>query len=164
LRYRDPKRMGKVYLLPEGVDREVAGWADLGPDADDPDLDLVAWEARIRHHGGELMNLLKNQRFVAGIGNGYSDEILWAARLAPFRRRQSLAGEEVERLWRATREVMAWAIQELRLRVPPHFEIEVRDFLRVHGRGGQPCPRCGATLSQVSPGGFVTTWCRSCQV
>jgi formamidopyrimidine-DNA glycosylase len=164
LRYRDPRRMGKLYLLPSGVDRQVAGWDELGPDADDPGLDLAAWRVRIARHGGELMNLLRNQRFVAGIGNGYSDEILWSARLAPFRRRQSLADEEVERLWRATGEVMAWAIEELRRRVPPRFEVEARDFLRVHGRGGQACPRCGSTLSQVSPGGLVTTWCRTCQV
>lgn len=163
LRYRDPRRMGKVYLLPAGVQREVAGWADLGPDVDDPGLDLEAWEARIRRHHGELHALLKNQAFVAGIGNAYSDEVLWAARLAPFRKRASLASEESEVLWRASRETIAWAISEVRRRVPPRFEEQARDFLRVHLRGGQPCPRCGATLAEVSPGGFVTTWCRACQ-
>jgi formamidopyrimidine-DNA glycosylase len=164
LRYRDPKRMGKVYVVPHGVERPIAGWTELGPDADDPALDLPAWRARIARHTGELQSLLKNQSFVAGIGNGYSDEVLWAARLAPFRKRSSLAGEEVERLWRATPEVMRWAIDELRERVPPHFEVEQRAFLNVHRKGGQACPRCGTTLSEVSPGGFVTTWCRGCQV
>jgi formamidopyrimidine-DNA glycosylase len=163
LRYRDPRRMGKVYLLPTGVQREVAGWADLGPDVDDPKLDLDVWEARIRRHHGELHTLLKDQAFVAGIGNAYSDEVLWAARLAPFRRRTSLAREESGALWRASRETMAWAISEVRRRVPPRFEVQARDFLKVHLRGGQPCPRCGAALAQVSPGGFVTTWCRACQ-
>jgi formamidopyrimidine-DNA glycosylase len=164
LRYRDPKRMGKVYVVPYGVQRAIAGWEELGPDADDPALDLGAWRSRIARHSGELQTLLKNQAFVAGIGNGYSDEILWAARLAPFRKRSSLADEEVERLWRATPEVMRWAIAELRDRVPPRFEVEQRAFLNVHRKGGQPCPRCGTTLSEVSPGGFVTTWCRGCQV
>ena len=163
LRYRDPKKMGKVYLLPAGLDRDIPGWDALGPDADDPALDLSSWQSRIRRHNGELHNLLKNQEFVAGIGNAYSDEVLWAARIAPFRKRPSLAAEESERLWRASHEVMAWAIAELRVRVPPHFEKQARDFLRVHLKGGQPCPRCGATLSEVAPGGFVTTWCRSCQ-
>lgn len=164
LRYRDPKKMGKVYLLPAGLDREVAGWEGLGPDADDEALDLRSWQERIRKHTGELQNLLKNQEFVAGIGNGYSDEVLWAARLAPFRKRSTLADEESERLWRASHEVMAWAVEELRERVPPTFEKEVRDFLRVHRKGGSPCPRCGTTISEVAPGGFVTSWCRACQV
>jgi formamidopyrimidine-DNA glycosylase len=163
LRYRDATRMGKIYLMPAGVAREMAGWAEQGPDADDPELDLATWRRRIARHRGELKGLLKNQAFVAGIGNGYSDEILWAARLAPFRKRSSLPGDEVDALYRATREVLAWAIDELHQRVPPRFEVEVRDFLRVHRKGGQPCPRCGTVLSEISPGGFVTTFCRSCQ-
>ncbi len=163
LRYRDPRKMGKVYLLPEGVEREVVGWDTLGPDADDDAFDFETWAARIKRHNGELQNLLKNQEFMAGIGNAYSDEILWAARVAPFRRRSSLAPEESEALWRAAREVCEWAVGELRVRVPPTFEKQARDFLRVHLRGGQPCLRCGATISEVSPGGFTTSWCRSCQ-
>ena len=67
-------------------------------------------ETRIAKHAGELKNLLKNQAFVAGIGNGYSDEILWAAGLNPFRKRSTLAPEEVDRLYAAARDVPAWAI------------------------------------------------------
>ena len=163
LRYRDPTRMGKVYVLPKGVTRPIAGWDEQGPDVDDPALDLATWRTRIAKHSGELKNLLKNQAFVAGIGNGYSDEILWAAKLLPFRKRSDLAADEVDRLYAAAREVPAWAIGELRQRVPPRFEVEQRDFLKVHRKGGQPCPRCGTTLSEISPGGFVTTFCRGCQ-
>jgi formamidopyrimidine-DNA glycosylase len=163
LRYRDPTKMGKVYLVPAGSDRPIPGWAEQGPDADDPALDLATWRTRIARHSGELKNLLRNQQFVAGIGNGYSDEILWAARLAPFRKRSTLAAEESDRLFAATREVLAWAIEELRERVPPRFEVEARDFLRVHRKGGRACPRCGSTISEISPGGFVTSFCRSCQ-
>lgn len=163
LRYRDLRKMGKVYLVPAGLAREVVGWDALGPDADDVTFDLATWQARIKRHNGELQNLLKNQEFMAGIGNAYSDEILWAARVAPFRRRASLAAEESQALWRAAHEVPTWAIEELRGRVPPTFEKQARGFLRVHLKGGEPCPRCGATLSEVSPGGFTTTWCRACQ-
>ena len=140
LRYRDPKKMGKVYILPAHIDREVVGWSELGPDVDDASLDLDTWQGRIKRHNGELQNLLKNQQFVAGIGNAYSDEVLWAARIAPFRKRASLAPEESERLWRASREVMAWAVDELRERVPPTFEKQARDFLRVHLKGGNGVP------------------------
>ncbi len=164
VRYRDPTQMGKVYLLPTGLDRAVPGLdEELGPDADDPGLSLEDWRARIRRHPGELKNLLKNQAFVAGIGNAYSDEILHAARLLPFRKRTSLAPEEVDALFGATRSTLTDAIEVLRARVPPTFETQVRDFLAVHGKGGSPCPRCGTRITEVQPGGFVTSYCRGCQ-
>ena len=165
VRYRDPTQMGKVYLRPAGVDRPVPGLGapDQGPDADDPALTLEIWRDRIRRHPGELKNLLRNQAFVAGIGNAYSDEILHAARLLPFRKRSSLAAEEVDALYAATRTTLATAIGILRERVPPTFERQVRDFLAVHDRGGQPCPRCGARITEVRAGGFITSYCRACQ-
>jgi formamidopyrimidine-DNA glycosylase len=163
LRYRDATRMGKIYVLPGGVARPVAGWDEMGPDADDPALTLDVWRARIGKYQGELKNVLRNQAFVAGIGNAYSDEILWAAKLAPFRKRSSLAAAEVDALYEAMREVLPWAIGELRRLVPPRLEVEQRAFLKVHRHGGDPCPRCGSKLSEVSAGGFVTTFCRTCQ-
>ena len=164
VRYRDPTQMGKVYLLPAGLDRTVPGLDDeMGPDADDPDLTLEIWRARIRRHPGELKNVLKNQSFVAGIGNAYSDEILHGAGLLPFRKRSTLAAEEVDDLYEATRTTLARAIDTLRVRVPPTFENQVRDFLAVHGKGGTACPRCGTRISEVKPGGFVTSYCRGCQ-
>ena len=165
VRYRDPSQMGKVYLLPAGVDRPVPGMGEgeQGPDADDPELDLETWRARIRRHPGELKNLLRNQGFVAGIGNAYSDEVLHAAGLLPFRKRSSLAAEEIDQLYWATRETLDNAVNVLRERVPPTFEQQVRDFLTVHMKGGQPCPRCGTRISEVKAGGFVTSYCRGCQ-
>jgi formamidopyrimidine-DNA glycosylase len=165
VRYRDPTQMGKVYLVPAGVTRAVPGLTDeeLGPDADDPALTLEAWRTRIRRHPGELKNLLKNQAFIAGIGNAYSDEILHAAGLLPFRKRSTLAAEEIDALYEATRATIANAIDVLRVRVPPTFEKQARDWLAVHDKGGEPCPRCGTRISEVKPGGFVTSFCRGCQ-
>jgi len=163
MRYRDSTRMGKIYLMPAGVTRAVAGWDEQGPEADDPALTLDVWRARIAKHNGELKNLLRNQSFVSGIGNAYSDEILWEARLAPFRTRASLAPTEVDALYEATRKVLSWAIEELRRLVPPRLELEQRKFLNVHWKGGEPCPRCGTRISEVKAGGFVTNWCRGCQ-
>ena len=157
--------MGKVYLRPDGVDRPVPGLGepDQGPEADDPGLTIEVWRDRIRRHPGELKNLLRNQSFVSGIGNAYSDEILHAARLLPFRKRSSLAPEEVDALYLATRATLADAIDVLRARVPPTFERQVRDFLAVHDKGGQPCPRCGTKITEVRAGGFITSFCRGCQ-
>jgi formamidopyrimidine-DNA glycosylase len=165
VRYRDPTQMGKVYLLPARLDRIVPGLGEgeLGPDADDPGLTLDVWRQRIRRHPGELKNLLKNQAFIAGVGNAYSDEILHAARLLPFRKRSDLAPEEIDALHDATRSTLLAAVEVLRRRVPPTFEKQVRDFLAVHDKGGTPCPRCGTKITEVNPGGFVTSYCRGCQ-
>ncbi len=165
IRYRDPTRMGKVYLEPPGTNRPIPGLApgELGPEIDDPALTLHVWRARIRRHPGELKNLLKNQAFVSGLGNAYSDEALHAARLLPFRARRSLSPEEIDALYEGARSTVAHAIEVLRERVPPTFETQVRDFLAVHNKGGEACPRCGARITQVSPGGFVTSYCRGCQ-
>jgi formamidopyrimidine-DNA glycosylase len=165
IRYRDPTQMGKVYLVPAGVDRPVPGLGpeEIGPDADDPALTIETWRERIKRHPGELKNLLRNQSFVAGIGNAYSDEILHAARLLPFRKRSTLATEEVDALYTGTRETLSRAIEVLRERVPPTFETQVRDFLAVHMKGGEACPRCGARITEVKAGGFVTSYCRGCQ-
>ncbi len=165
VRYRDPTQMGKVYLQPAGIDRPVAGLGgdDQGPDADDPSLTLDVWRTRIKRHPGELKNLLRNQAFVAGIGNAYSDEILHAAGLLPFRKRASLAAEEADALYASMRTTLATAVDVLRDRVPPTFERQVRDFLAVHDKGGQPCPRCGTRITEVRAGGFITSYCRGCQ-
>jgi len=165
VRYKDPTQMGKVYLLPAGIDRPVPGRGpgEMGPDALDAGLTQDAWRERIRKHPGELKNLLRNQAFVAGIGNAYSDEILFAARLLPFRKRSSLAAEEIDDLYTAMRSTLAASVELLRQRVPPTFEKQVRDHLAVHNRGGQPCPRCGAKITHVTAGGFPTGFCRGCQ-
>jgi formamidopyrimidine-DNA glycosylase len=165
IRYRDPTQMGKVYLKPAGVERPVPGLGagEQGPEVDDARLTLEVWRERIRRHPGELKNLLRNQAFVAGIGNAYSDEILHAAGLLPFRKRSSLATEEIDSLYVAMRTTIGDAIAILRERVPPTFETQVRDFLAVHNKGGQACPRCGTRITEVKAGGFITSYCRGCQ-
>ncbi|HEX2193665.1 MAG TPA: DNA-formamidopyrimidine glycosylase family protein [Candidatus Limnocylindria bacterium] len=162
IRYVDREMLGKLYLVgPDALD-ELPGWREMGPDADDPELTLERFRDRIRRHPGELKALLRNPRFVAGIGNAYSDEILWRARLAPFRKRSSLRPEEIDRLYAAMREVLAEAIERLRQLVPPDVHVQHREFLQVHLRGGQPCPRCGRALRQIG-GSEATTFCRACQ-
>ena len=162
LRYVDREMLGKLYLVPPNRLDEIAGWAEMGPDADDPELTIDRFRERIRRHPGELKPLLRNSRFVAGIGNAYSDEILWEARLAPFRRRSSLRPDDVDRLYHAMRSVLADAVERLRVLVPPEIQSQHREFLKVHLRGGEPCPRCGRELRQIG-GREATTFCRTCQ-
>ena len=99
---------------------------------------------------------------MAGIGNAYCDEILWEAKLAPLRQRSSLKPEEIDQLYAAMRSVLADATERLRDLVPPNIELQHREFLKVHLRGGEPCPRCGRLLRQIG-GDEATTFCRTCQ-
>jgi formamidopyrimidine-DNA glycosylase len=162
LRYVDREMLGKLYLVAPDALNEIPGWSEMGPDADDPELTLDAFRQRIRRHPGELKPLLRNHRFVAGIGNAYSDEILWAAQLAPFRKRSSLSDDQIAALYGAMRAVLADAVARIRVSVPPNIETQDRSFLKVHLRGGQPCPRCGRELRQIG-GREATTFCRTCQ-
>jgi formamidopyrimidine-DNA glycosylase len=162
LRYVDREMLGKLYLAaPDALDT-IPGWAEMGPDADDPNLTLEVFRQRIRRHPGELKSLLRNSKFVAGIGNAYSDEILWAAQLAPLRRRSTLTPEEIDRLYAAMRSVLEDAKARLEVIVPPNIEQQHREFLKVHLHGGEPCPRCGKPLRQIG-GDEATTFCRTCQ-
>ena len=95
--------------------------------------------------------------------NAYADEILWSARLYPFRRRTDLSDVEIAQLYAAMRSVLSEAIATLRERMGENIDVEVRDFLSVHGKAGQPCPRCGSPISQVKRQRMATHFCRTCQ-
>jgi formamidopyrimidine-DNA glycosylase len=161
LRYHDAADMGKIYLTTD-LDA-VPGFAGQGPEATDPALTLDAFRARLRGRRGEIKGVLTDQSFVAGIGNAYADEILWAAHIYPFRFANRLSVAEVATLYEAMRAVLAAAIEMLHAQVGDAIDVEVRDFLSVHGKAGQPCPRCGATISEVQRNRIATQFCRTCQ-
>jgi formamidopyrimidine-DNA glycosylase len=161
LRYHDVRDMGKVYLTAEPD--QVPTFAEMGPEATDPDLSLEEFRQRLRRHTGEIKGVLTNQSFVAGIGNAYADEILWQARIYPFRRRPGLSEEEIASLYAAVHDVLFGAIETLRTRVGEAIDVEVRDFLAVHGKPDEPCPRCGTPISDVTRQRRSTNFCRTCQ-
>ena len=161
LRYHDAKDMGKIYLV--STLEQVPTFSELGPEATDPGLTLEVFVQRLRRHPGEIKGILANQAFVAGIGNAYADEILWHARLYPFRRRASMDAGELACLHESMQTVLFEAIQTLRERVGDTVDVEVRDFLAVHGKAGRACPRCGTTISRVTRDRRDTDFCRQCQ-
>jgi formamidopyrimidine-DNA glycosylase len=161
LRYHDAKDMGKVYLTDDLA--RIPTFEGLGPEATAPGLTLDAFCQRLKTQRGEVKSALTRQTFLAGIGNAYADEICWRAGIYPFRRRASLSDEEVAALYTALREVLAEAIEMLRLRVGDAIDKEVRDFLSVHGRAGEACPRCGNAISEVKRERRATHFCRACQ-
>lgn len=166
LRYADDRLMGKLYLLPADRLDAIPGWSDNGPDLLDPALDEAAWLQRISRYRGQVKNILVNAAFVQGIGNAYADEILWEAGINPYTPRTRLSDDDLRRLFRAARAVMAWATplaREAMVRGDTLDYEERRDFLRVHRRGGQPCPRCGTPISEITANQRITSFCRTCQ-
>jgi len=161
LRYVDPKAMGKIYLT-HALD-EVPTIAEHGPDALSPHLTPELFKERLRRHHGEIKGILVNHRFVAGIGNAYADEILFRAGIYPFRKRPSLNEEEVDALYHAMRDVLIESIDTVRERMGEQVHEKIRDFLAVHLHAGEPCPRCGAPISEVKANRRITNFCRTCQ-
>lgn len=164
LRYVDERLMGKLYLVPSGELATVPQFPDMGPDVLAPALTGEVFRQRLRKHPGEIKNILVNHKFVAGIGNAYADEILWEARVHPYRRRATLSDEEEARIYPAVHAVLDWAIPILHEKMRDELAYnEWREHLRVHRKGGEPCPRCGSTISEVTARQRITNFCRTCQ-
>ncbi|CAN5213555.1 DNA-formamidopyrimidine glycosylase [soil metagenome] len=161
LRYRDDTRMGKVYLLEGEAPAAAPGFSDVGPDA--VSIAEADFTARARRRGGEVRNLLQDQRVAAGIGNAYADEILWEARLHPKRTLRSLSPEELSGLHGAMRRVLLRAVEEVEAGTPPELGTKVRSHMRVRGRAGSPCPRCETPIRRTRKGDDETDYCPSCQ-
>ena len=159
LRYSDRKTMGQIYLT---ADLEaIPGWTEIGPEPFD--ATLAEFQERLRPHRGEIKGVLTHGKAVAGIGNAYADEICFVAKVHPYRKRTSLTDGETSRLYEAMQSVLREAIITLRERVGTEIHREVRDFLAVHGKGGEPCPVCGSTISEIKARGRLTNFCRTCQ-
>jgi formamidopyrimidine-DNA glycosylase len=159
LRYIDQKQMGQVYLVHKLAD--VPGFASLGPEP--LDISLETFRQRLKPFRGEIKGVLTRGEFVAGIGNAYADEILWEARLHPYRKRTQLIPEEVERLYRAVRTTLLNAVEKVREGMQENIDQEPRQFMAVHMKTDLPCPRCGSPISLVSANQRITNFCRTCQ-
>ena len=164
VRYLDFREMGRIYWVSD-CDGEVPGYAQLGPEADSvPAMGLEAFRKRLRRFRDELKDLLRNQEFLAGIGNAYSDEILFEARLLPLRRRASLKPEEEEAVFTAIPAVLHRAVEAI-LANPKYEESKQdRSFMAVHMKGGKTCPRCGHRISQLGTNREPLNFCRGCQL
>ena len=113
-----------------------------------------------------LKRALTDPRLFSGIGNAYSDEILFAARLSPVKLTQRLSDEEVEQLYKAIRDTLTEWVERLRTEAGEGFPEKVtafRDQMSVHGRFRQACPRCGARIQRIRYATNETNYCPGCQ-
>jgi formamidopyrimidine-DNA glycosylase len=128
--------------------------------------DLGAFRTALTSENRTLKRALTDPRLVSGIGNAYSDEILHGARLSPVTLTHKLKEDEWERLFAATRETLALWIDRLRAEVGDGFPEKVTAFRRgmaVHGRYGEPCPRCGEKIQRIRYADNETNYCARCQ-
>jgi formamidopyrimidine-DNA glycosylase len=140
---------------------EVPGIARLGPDALAVDRETFA--ALLGSRSGQLKGALTDQTLIAGIGNAYSDEILHAARLSPFKMADKLGDDEVLRLYEAVRATLTDALERQVGQKAATMKGEKRSGLTVHARTGLPCPVCGDTVREVSFADTSLQYCPTCQ-
>jgi formamidopyrimidine-DNA glycosylase len=169
LRFVDPRTFGEVFALAPGA--SVASLDLLGPEPYGPSaIGAAAFAARLRAKRAHLKPLLMDQRFVAGLGNIYSDEILWRARLRWDRRSDTVPVPAARTLHGAMVEVLAEAVarrgstlgddQYVDLFGQPGGFAEVH---QVYGREGEPCARCGRPIVRIKVGGRSSYLCPWCQ-
>jgi len=163
LRYLDDKSMGMAYLVRDEEYGAIPRFTDQGPDALDPSLTYETFRTRLKQHHGEIKGILTNARFIAGIGNAYADEILFSAGIYPFRKRKSLTEDETQKLYRSINKVLQEAIAVVKERMGENIHLKIRDFLKVHGKAGSACPRCGGRIASVKARQRETNFCRRCQ-
>jgi len=130
------------------------------------ECDLDAFRTALTAENHTLKRALTDPRLVSGIGNAYSDEILHASQLSPVTHTQKLKPEEWQRLFTATRSVLNDWVTRLRAEAQSSFPEKVTAFrkgMAVHGRCGQPCPRCGAKVLRIRYADNETNYCARCQ-
>jgi formamidopyrimidine-DNA glycosylase len=151
-----------LYVVPAVED--VRGIATLGPDPLDDAFTLERLRAILAGAGrAQVKGTLRDQSVIAGIGNAYSDEVLHAARLSPYKPSSSLTDDEVEVLHAAIRDVLGEAIARSQGLAASELKAEKKTGLRVHGRAGEECPVCGDTIREVSFADRALQYCPTCQ-
>ena len=140
---------------------EVPGIARLGPDA--LEVDQESFARLMAGRSGQLKGALTDQTLISGIGNAYSDEILHAARLSPFKMADKLTGDELIRLFDAMRATLTDALDRQVGQKAATLKGEKRSGLTVHARTGLPCPVCGDTVREVSFADTSLQYCPTCQ-
>jgi formamidopyrimidine-DNA glycosylase len=172
LRFVDPRTFGEMFVTPfDTVEKEVTELAHLGID---PLETAMSWEHfghLLAQRPGKLKPLLMDQKFIAGIGNIYSDEILWGAGLRWDRMSDSLTSEEVRRLYRSMMETLQEAVKHRgsSLADAQYVDLfgrpgEYQHFHNVYAREGEACPRCRHEIVRERFAGRSTFYCSACQV
>jgi formamidopyrimidine-DNA glycosylase len=156
------KRQASLYVVQgrEALERHNPGGLEV------LNIDLATFVEALRRDNHTLKRALTDPHLFSGIGNAYSDEILHAARLSPFKQTAALTSEEAARLFDATRSVLSSWIDRLQSETGSDFPEKVtafREGMAVHGRYGKPCPVCGSAVQRIAYASNEANYCVACQ-
>jgi formamidopyrimidine-DNA glycosylase len=167
MRFQDTRKFGRLYL----VDNPHQVTAGLGPEPLANDFSLDDFRKLLARRTGRLKPLLLNQSFLAGLGNIYADESLFAARLHPLRKADSLTSAEQAALYRAIRTVLSGAVAGRGTTLSDGGYTDAagqagtfQHRIAVYGRTGEPCHRCQTPIERIVLGGRSAHFCPDCQV
>ncbi len=156
------KKRLALYVVRDPL--EVPGIASLGPDPLDDAFTIDVLEGILQAAGrAQVKGVLRHQGTIAGIGNAYSDELLHAAKMSPFKPASSIVGTDLQTLYDAIRTVLGDAVDRSRGLAAADLKGEKKSNLAVHGRTGLPCPVCGDTVREVSFADSSLQYCPTCQ-
>ncbi|RJL32203.1 Fpg/Nei family DNA glycosylase [Bailinhaonella thermotolerans] len=142
---------------------QVPGIAGLGPDPLAPGFTAETLAGLLRGRRTQVKGLLRDQKVIAGIGNAYSDEVLHAARMSPFKIADKITEDEVRVLHDAIVTTLREAVERSRGLAAKDLKAEKKSGLRVHGRAGEKCDVCGDTIREVSFADSALQYCPTCQ-
>ena len=168
LRFSDTRRFGRFWLLQKDETDIYSGLEKLGREPFDPGLTADYLNDRFGKRKKPIKECLLEQTVIAGIGNIYSDEILFAAGIHPARPANSLRQEDWKRLAETIPERLSYFIEKNRMTPEEYLEMKGQDyrntpFLQVYGRQGKPCPACKSALCRMVIGGRSSIYCPACQ-
>ncbi len=150
-----------VYVVKDPT--SVPGIARLGVDPLSPEFTPELLAGLLAGVRGQVKGVLTDQTVLAGVGNAYSDEVLWEMRMSPFKPASSLNPADVERLHAVIVETLSGAVGRAEGLAAGKLKAEKKSGLNVHGRAGEPCPRCGDTVREVSFSTKALQYCPTCQ-
>jgi formamidopyrimidine-DNA glycosylase len=160
----DIRKFAHLWVVPTPDVYSVVPDERLGPDVASDAFTLDEFRARLqRRAGSRLKPLLLDQEVIAGLGNIYVDESLWGAKLHPERTAASLGEADLANLYASIREVIGLALEKGVAEIVNGRAVEGAVLPRIHGREGQPCPRCGVVIEKYRVVGRGTYVCRGCQ-
>lgn len=168
LRFSDTRRFGRFWLIQKDEEDTYSGIGKLGKESSDPNFTAEYLLSRLAKRKKAIKECLLDQSIIAGIGNIYSDEILFRAKIYPARPANSLTGKEWERLARVIPECLSFFIEKNEITPEEYLKTKGQDyrntpFLQVYGHAGEPCPVCGEPLIRTVIGGRSSTYCPNCQ-